>query len=385
MGFYIAMPLLPYREPKIYKSLDKIPKLLNKNGFKKVLLVTDKGIRLTKPLEESLEAAGIECFVYDETVPNPTIDNVEAARKLYLDNDCKAIISFGGGSAMDCAKACGARIAAPNKSLVKMEGILKIHRRLPMLIAIPTTAGTGSETTVAAVITDAKTHHKYPINDFCMIPRYAVLDASVTYGLPKHITSTTGMDALTHAVEAYIGKSTTRKTRKWSEDAVCLIHDNLLKAYENGHDKEARENMLLASYYAGAAFTRSYVGYVHAIAHSLGGMYGTPHGLANSVILPIMLREYGEACYSKLAKLAKVSGVAKGDANDKEAAVAFIDWIQEMNDTMGIPRGIPEIKEEDIPSMSANADKEGNPLYPVPVLMDRKKLASMYLIIRDHK
>lgn len=182
----------------------------------------------------------------------------------------------------------------PNQPLSRMKGILKVHKRLPLLIAIPTTAGTGSETTLAAVITDAKTRHKYAINDFPLIPRYAVLDPKVTLSLPPFITATTGMDALTHAVEAYIGNSTTPDTRKDALRAVKLIFSNLDTAYTDGSNVEARKNMLKASFYAGCAFTKSYVGYVHAVAHSLGGEYNVPHGLANAILLPFVLEAYGK-------------------------------------------------------------------------------------------
>lgn len=387
--FRIALPILPYREPNILSSVDEIIPILKKKNMDSVLLVTDKGIRnlkLTEPLEILLKDNDINCFVYDETVPNPTIDNVEAAREMYLTNNCKCIIAFGGGSSMDCAKACGARIAKPKQSIPKMRGILKIHKKLPLLIAIPTTAGTGSETTLAAVITDGKLHHKYPINDFSLIPHYAVLDYRTTVNLPKHITSTTGMDALTHAVEAYIGRSTTKYTRKRAIEAVNLIYNNLKTAYDDGTNKEARSNMLHAAYSAGIAFTQSYVGYVHAIAHSLGGQYGTPHGLANAVILPIALREYGAVIHKKLAKLALESGVVTNNKmTDSEIATRFIQWVQDMNDYLQIPRNIPEIKDEDIAIMSKHADTEGNPLYPVPTLMDKNELSRWYKLIRDNK
>ena len=231
----------------------------------------------------------INCELYDKTVANPTTENVEEAKEQYLQKKCQAIIAFGGGSSMDCAKAVGARIVKPKQSLAQMKGILKIHKKLPLLIAIPTTAGTGSETTLSAVITDSKTRHKYPINDFSLIPHYAVLDPEMTKTLPPTLTATTGMDALTHAIEAYIGRSTTKETRKDALEAIQLIFANIEQAYQNGQDSNARKNMLQAAYLAGNAFSRSYVGYVHAVAHSLGGKYNTPHGLANAVLLPCLL------------------------------------------------------------------------------------------------
>ena len=295
--FRIALPILPYTEPRILEHAEDVPAVLQKRSIQKVLIVTDPGIArlgLTAPLETALACRGIGVTVYAETRANPTVSNVEEAASLYRESACQAIIGFGGGSAMDCAKGVGARIAQPNKPINKMRGLLRIHRRLPLLIAVPTTAGTGSEVTLAAVITDDETHYKYPINDFVLIPRFAVHDPEFTRGLPASITGQTGMDALTHAVEAFIGRSTTPYTRKMARQAVQLIHDNLLEAYEHGDDMRARRNMLSAAYKAGVAFTRSYVGYVHAIAHSLGGRYGIPHGLANAIILPHMLRAYGD-------------------------------------------------------------------------------------------
>ena len=272
----LTLPILPYRKPKITGSVKNIPDLLKRKNCSSVLVITDKGIRglgLTDRLEEALADSDIDYIIYDKTVPNPTTVNVEEALELYHANDCKAIIGFGGGSSMDCAKAVGIRVVRPRTSLVRLGGILKVRRKLPLLIAIPTTAGTGSETTLAAVITDAETRHKYAINDFPLIPKYAVLDPKVTLSLPPFITATTGMDALTHAVEAYIGNSTTKDTREDALKAVKLIFENIDIVYTDGKNVDARRNMLHASFCAGCAFTKSYVGYVHAVAHSLGGEY----------------------------------------------------------------------------------------------------------------
>lgn len=346
--------------------------------------MTDPGVArlgLTRGLEDALAAAGIACEVYDGTVANPTIANVEKAAALYRERGCGAIIGFGGGSAMDCAKGVGARIAQPAKPIQKMRGLLRVHRALPPLVAVPTTAGTGSEVTLAAVITDEKSHYKYPINDFALIPRYAVHDWRLTRGLPPAITGQTGMDALTHAVEAYIGRGTTRHTRRMATEAVRLVHDNLLDAYRNGGDERARTAMMEAAYKAGVAFTQSYVGYVHAIAHSLGGQYGTPHGLANAVILPHVLRAYGDAAAPRLAELARTAGVCAQTEPDALAAEAFIAWVEHMNEALGIPRHLRCVREEDIPLMAAHADAEANPLYPVPALWDKDQLERMYHVV----
>ena len=371
----IAMCFMNWKEPQLLEgegAVLKLPQLIKDKGLNKILVVTDKGlmsIHLLDPLFEELKAQGIEYFVYDGVQPNPTIPSIEQCRDMYLDNNCQGIIAFGGGSPMDCAKAAAARVVKPKKSVRKMRGYLKVGKSLPPFFAVPTTAGTGSETTVAAVVTDPETHEKNAISDPCLRPKYAVLDPALTIGLPPHITSTTGMDALTHAVEAYIGKSNVKSTIKYAEDATKLIHDNLEKAYNNGKDMEARENMLKASFYAGSAFTRAFVGYVHAIAHNLGGMYNTPHGLANAVILPYVLDWYGASVYKKLAKLADLIGITKEEMTNEEKAKAFIAEVRRMNQAMNIPDKFDFIKEEDMNTLVKRALKEGNPGYPVPKIM----------------
>lgn len=372
----IAVNFLDWRQPELLEgpgALRRLPELIKTKNVKSVLIVTDKGLmglHLLDPLFEEMEKAGVEYHVYDGVQPNPTIDNIEDAYKMYRDNHCEGFVAFGGGSSMDCAKIAAARVVRPNKSVPKMRGLLKVMKKLPPFFSVPTTAGTGSETTLAAVISDPRTHEKYPINDPVLIPRYAVLDAELTVGLPKSITSTTGMDALTHAVEAYIGHSNTKDTADKARKAVRMIFDNLQVAYEDGHNIEARSNMLLASYYAGVAFTRAYVGYVHAIAHNLGGMYGVAHGLANAVILPYVLEYYGESAHKRLAELADLTGITQPGMSDAEKAHVFIEKIKEMNRTMNIPDKFDCIKEEDIPTLVKRALKEGNPLYPVPKLMN---------------
>ncbi len=371
----IAMFAFDWSEPLLLEgpgAIKKLPDLIKSKGLKNVLIVTDKGLmslHILDSLFAKLEETGIEYVVYDGTQPNPTIDNIEDARQLYLDNNCEGVIAFGGGSPMDCAKATAARVTNPKLSVRKMRGVIKLHHKLPPLFAVPTTAGTGSETTLAAVVTDPTTHEKNAINDPRLRPKYAVLDPELTLGLPPHITSTTGMDALTHAVEAYIGKSNVKSTEHYAELATRLIYANIEEVYNNGKNIEARNAMLKASYYAGMAFTRAYVGYVHAIAHNLGGFYGVPHGLANAIILPYVLEYYGETAHARLAKLAVISGV-KTDGTDAEKAEAFIESIKQLNRNMNIPDKFDMIKEEDIPTIVKRALKEGNPLYPVPKIMD---------------
>ena len=383
-AFHIAIPFLPYRKPKIAGSVKELPEIIMRHKCTHVLIITDGGIMtlgLTRRLEKALKEAGIPYTIYDKTVANPTTVNVREALELYHKEGCDAIIGFGGGSSMDCAKAVGACAVKPNQSLAQMKGILKVHKKLPLLMAVPTTAGTGSETTLAAVITDADTRYKYAINDFPLIPRYAVLDPKVTLSLPPFITATTGMDALTHAVEAYIGNSTTIDTRRDSLKAIKLIFENIDIAYEHGDNIHARRNMLHASFYAGCAFTKSYVGYVHAVAHSLGGQYNVPHGLANAILLPLVLREYGSCIDKKLHRLAIAAGLADKNTPDHEAAELFIRAIEEMKERLGIVNIVKEIQETDILKLAHYADKEANPLYPVPKLMDASELEKFYYML----
>lgn len=376
-----ALPVLPYREPQVFHSCGELSTVFQKENIRRVLIVTDAGIvrsGIAAQLEAVLDEDDISYAVYDQTRPNPTAVNVEQALSLYRRYRCQALIAIGGGSSMDCAKAVGARLARPGTPLGKLKGTLRILRPLPTLIAIPTTAGTGSETTLAAVITDTQAQHKYVMNDFVLIPRYAVLDARLTLSLPPHLTATTGMDALTHAVEAYIGRSTTRQTRQEALEATRLVFANVERAYRNGKDYEARSNMLTAAYRAGIAFSRSYVGYVHAVAHSLGGQYNIPHGLANAVLLPYVLESYGSCIHRKLHDLAVAAGVASPQEEDAGAAAKFIRAIRQLNARMGIPETLEGIRPEDIPVMAAHAEKEANPLYPVPRLMTREELTFFY-------
>ncbi len=378
----VARPFLPYSVPKQLNNIDELIVLFRAKKIKNAMLVTDKSIRglgLTSALERQLKNENVKVVVFDGVVANPTISCIEEGYTIFKQRECEAIIAFGGGSVMDCAKIIGARFACPKKSVVQMKGLMKIRAKLPLFVAVPTTAGTGSEVTVTSVVTDDKTHIKFTINDFNLIAHYALLDPNVTVGLPAHITSTTGMDALTHAVEAYIGKSTTAFTRKCSEEAVALISKNLVVAYQDGQNLDARRNMLIASYKAGLAFTRSYVGYVHAIAHTLGGAYNVPHGLANAIILPYVLECYGAKVYKPLGRLAKIVGLCQSETSDEQACTLFINWIKELNQSMQIPTKIEGLRFEDISKLSKLASAEANPLYPVPMLMSAKQLEKIYI------
>ncbi|MCH7321704.1 iron-containing alcohol dehydrogenase [Solibacillus sp. MA9] len=385
----LGMKFLNWRTPQIVEgenSLLRLPELIQDLQLERVLIVTDNGIQkigLMNPLLTQLKALHISFVIYDETVPNPTFTNIEKALALYSEHNCQGIIAFGGGSPIDCAKAVAACLARPDKSLADMKGLFKVRKEIPPFFAVPTTAGTGSEGTIAAVVSNSETLEKFAIMDPSLIPHYAILDPLLTINLPKHITSTTGMDALTHAIEAYIGRSNTKETRKYSREAVILIFKYLYRAYEDGTDIEARAQMQRASYLAGLAFTRAYVGYVHAIAHTLGGFYQIPHGYANAIILPHVLKYYGDSVAKPLAELANLVGIGKVSDSDERKAQLFIEAIEQLNAKMNIPNKIQGIDNHDVPLMVERALQEANPLYPVPKIVNKDEMFYLYQLIKQ--
>ena len=369
--FGLGARLLPWRRPETVTgpgSLARIPALLTKCGTRRPLVAASRRQCADPAFQQMLSR--LEGYaLFSDIQPNPPVSAVEAAAALYRREGCDSLVAVGGGSPMDTAKAAAALLARPDRTLSQLAGLLKVRRPIPPYIAVPTTAGTGSETTIAAVVTGAD-HHKYAVSDLCLIPRCAVLDPLLTVSLPPRTTAETGMDALTHAVEAYLSRFyPTRQTDRLAEEAVVTIFRTLEHACAHGDDVDARQALLTASYQAGAAFTRASVGNVHAIAHTLGGLYGVGHGLANAVLLPVVLRDYGPAAHRKLARLAELVGLPGG--TDGEKADAFIDAILAMNARLGIPTGFSCIREEDLPQMAAWAAKEANPTYPVPVIYDR--------------
>lgn len=373
--FNIGARCLPWRRAERVEgvgALGRVPALLQSLHVTKPLLVGSPSFVRTgiaRSLCRSLDEISMPYAVYSGVRSDPTVSAVEALVSLYYAEGCDGIVAVGGGSPMDAAKAMAARLARPQRNVLALTGLLKVRRKTPPLIAVPTTAGTGSETTIAAVITDDTTHHKAAIMDLCLIPRYAVLDPALCAGVPPAVTAMTGMDALTHAVEAYLCWTyNTKASLRSAEEAVRLIFQNLPQAYGNGDDLAARANMLEAAYLAGFAFTRAGVGYVHAVAHALGGLYGIPHGVANAVLLPIVLEDYGAAVHKKLARLAEIAGVGCDLDDDAARAAALIAAIRGLNARMGIPEHLDCIREEDLPRMVRWALAEANPVYPVPVL-----------------
>ncbi|SMC26037.1 Alcohol dehydrogenase, class IV [Clostridium acidisoli DSM 12555] len=368
-----------FKTPKVIYgagSVNKLSDIMKEQHIDKALIIVSKTIMKSGLLEtflEKLKENNIGYELYDNVKPNPTIENIEDCLKVYKDSGCKAIAVIGGGSPIDCGKVVAARAANSNLQVKDLRGLLKVRKPIAPLFAVPTTAGSGSEVTVAAVVTDANTHEKYAIADFKLVPDFAILDPELTVGVPSHLTASTGMDALTHAIEAYIGKNGTSYTDDKALKAIKLIIENLENVYKDGTNLDGRNAMLVASNYAGEAFTRAYVGYVHAIAHSIGGLYGVAHGLANAIILPKVLEYYGESAYAKLSEIAIYLNLGKANETKKDLAMKVITKIKDMNANMNIPLGIKELKKEDIHLISQRATKEGNPGYPVPKIINIKE------------
>lgn len=372
----LSTPLLRFRTPQLFTGPGSSLQLcdhIGQTGVKNLLLVTDAmlvKIGLLNAMQERLKALGIAVTVYDGVLPNPTIEQIETGLRMLKEKQCTAILAVGGGSSIDAAKVIAARAKNPHK-IVHMAGLLRVFFKPLPLYAVPTTAGTGSEVTIAAVVSDPSTTRKFAIMDPKLVPIGACLDGALMTGLPAPITAATGMDALTHAVEAYISNNRTKKTDIESIDAIRLIIKNLPEAVKNGSNIEARQNMALASFKAGVAFTTAGVGYVHAIAHNFGAYYHVPHGLANAIVLPRVLDFSKPNCTDRLATLAEISGLKKGNETPAQLADAFIAKVRAMNAEFGIPTQVDKLKESDIPAITDKALSEANWFYAVPRYMTK--------------
>jgi alcohol dehydrogenase class IV len=378
----IVTRLLPIPQPTLMVgpgSSARLGQAVGGFGHRQVLIVTDEVISrlgLLEPLTDALAAGGTPFTVFDEVTADAPIPVIEKGIEVFRRAGCDAIVAFGGGSVIDAAKVIG--LAAANdrhpRSLV---GYFRGLRGPAPIYAVPTTAGTGSEVTVAAVISDPEHEKKLVIADTRIVPRMAALDPSLMAGLPKPVTAATGMDALTHAVEAYIGYWGTGFTDRMALSAVSMIYENLPLAYNDGANLAAREKMALASTYAGLAFTRANVGNVHAIAHQLGGKYHTPHGLANAIMLPQVLRFSAPEITAKLAMLAVRAKVGNESQPEEELADRFLDSVEALAASIGIPRRLDALRAADIPALADAACWEADTNYPVPRRMTQEDCESM--------
>ncbi|WP_105189174.1 iron-containing alcohol dehydrogenase [Pseudoalteromonas sp. T1lg48] len=377
LGLRLAAMLLPIPEPHVFhgdKAIEQWLAYLEAQKCKRILLVSDPGVlalNLHAQLKEQLLANHIEVVTFSDLSANPSIEQIEQGVRCYQANQCDTLLAIGGGSAMDCAKLIAARIARPKKSLRQMRGLFKVLRTLPPVYGVPTTAGTGSEVTVAAVVSDTERRIKFAVNDLCLMPKGVLFLPELTTGLPPGLTASTGIDALTHALEAYIGINATAYTRDKSEKAVALILDALPRAYHHPDDLGARTDMLWAAMFAGQAFTRTSVGYVHAIAHQLGAVYGLGHGLANALVLRPILDFYGDRIDAQMKRLAKHS------LGEHSTAAELCDRIYALLDELAIPHCITDLKAEDISLIARQALAEAHPDYPVPCFMTQQELETV--------
>lgn len=376
-GLKVLISTVPFPRPSLFSgpgSSLEMARELGNMGLGRVLVVTDAHLVKLGLLDEifaTLKAGGVDYALYDGVLPDPTIEQVHAGLDIMKAENCQAVLAIGGGSAMDCGKVIAAAMTN-KKPIEKLTGLFKLRANPLPIFVIPTTAGTGSEVTTAAVISNPAAKAKNPIIDARLCPMMAALDPSLMTGLPPHITAATGMDALTHAVEAYISANAIEETDLHAVAAVRLIMENLPKVYANGEDLEARGHMARASYYAGLAFTWAGVGYVHAIAHNFGAYYHVPHGLANAIVLPHILEFSKDTVEERLAFLADLSGLSTGKESQAELADAFIARIRQMCEDMGIPSTLDKLVADDIPAIAKAALKEAHTTYAVPKYMDRK-------------
>ena len=369
--------VLPFPQPRKLigaGALRTLPPLMRGRRWRRPLLVTNRQLlqlQLPQPLLQKLEGAGRPCQVFDQVPDNPTIACVEAGLQAYRAGRCDSLVAVGGGSVIDCAKAIGARAANPWLSCRAMDGLFRVVLPPPPLACVPTTAGSGSEASIAAVLTDQERQRKLAMADLKLLPAITVIDPELMLGLPPAITAAGGLDALTHAVEAYIGRSGTPFSNRRALEAISAIARWLPRAHAHGDDLEARLQMALAAHAAGEAFTRTNVGYAHALAHALGCFYAIPHGLANALVLPSVLRFSRPACEPKLAALARAAGLGTSQDSDPMLARDFIRWVEALNQQLGVPPFIASLRSVDIPRISADALQEAHPSYPVPRWMRR--------------
>lgn len=353
-------------------------------GVRKVLVVTDGPLRQLGVADQAIAGlvdAGVPLAWYDGVQPDPTWEQVEEGLAILKREGCDVLLAVGGGSAMDCAKII-AVAATSDEDPRNWLGLGKVkHEGLP-LYAISTTAGTGSEATSGAVIKDSATREKSLMGGTTMLPKMVALDADLMLGLPPHITAATGMDALTHAIEAYIGVWERGNRLEDGRISVKLVFEHLANAYHNGSDLAARRGMALAAYYGGMAINQVSVGSVHAIAHQIGGMYGIPHGLANALVLPHVLEFCREEAQPRLAQLAIAIGAGSEGEGESQLAHKFIAAVRDLKTEVGIPDHSELIRREDHEALAEAAAEEALD-YPVPRMLDKATALSILNKISD--
>jgi alcohol dehydrogenase len=380
LALKLASTLLPIPSPQVFLAhqIDEWVAAIKNDASQaepSVLLITDKGIAslgLHQTLVAKLAGFGIKVSIFDEMPSDPDFAAIELATNAFKRANAEAIIALGGGSVIDGAKLVAVKLAKPNKSLGQLQGLFKVRKRLVPITAIPTTAGTGAETTLAAVVTDKIKQRKLAIVDLCMVPKYTLLLPELTCKLPHYLTHTTAMDALTHALEAYVSVNATAKTDALALVAAKSIMLNLEQVLADGNNVALREQLLIASHNAGKAFTRTSVGYVHAIAHQLGAKCHVPHGEANAVLLTKILAFYGDTINSRLANLQRYIFAEEGaEHSETELAARFMENLTNLVKLGNLPSSYSVINEQKLAQIVRDALAEAHPDYPVPKFMNK--------------
>lgn len=383
----VAARVIPIPRPTLFtgaNSSDALCDAIGLMGLGKLLIVTDKPlveVGIVDKVERSLIQAGVAFVRYDGVMPDPTYTQAEEGLQRYLEEKCEGVLAIGGGSPIDCAKVIAARVTN-RKPIKRLAGLLKVWQTPAPLFAIPTTAGTGSEVTVAAVISEPKYHQKTPLMDPKLVPLMAALDPTLMTELPPSITAATGMDALTHAVEAYLSINATKETDAYAIAALKLINSNIVPAYKDGKSLKVRLNMAMASYYAGLAFTKASLGYAHAVAHQLGAIYGTPHGVANALALPLVLKASLPSAKTRMAALSLLLSCGDAKWDEQTNAQALVEYIENLKGALGIASTLADIQLEDVPTMAKNALKETHWNYPVPHYLTQQQVAQIFIQLK---
>ena len=389
-GLKVAMTVIPAPRPTVFSGEGAALKLCQAIagfGHQKVLIVSDKilnNLGVLRPLEAKLQELGVKVAIFDGVLPDPTFSIAEACLQHYHVENCDSVLAVGGGSSIDVAKVIA--IAATNKKTPQqLVGILKSRKPSSPLYAIPTTAGTGSEVTVGAVISDDKTHQKGLVLDPKVVPRMVALDSGIMSGMPPKVTAETGLDAMTHAVEAFISELAGTESDLYARSAIRMIFENLRLTYKEPKNLVAREAMALASHYAGLALNQAGLGYVHAIAHQIGGHYGLPHGLSNAIVMPYVLEFSRPEINPRLAELARFSKLVTQETSTAIAAQAFMDELKSLMRDVNIKSVVPNMNARDFDDMMQAAFKEAHGTYAVPKYMTEEDCKQILYVISQQK
>jgi alcohol dehydrogenase class IV len=378
----VAVRLVPAPTPFMLTgpgSSVELARLIADRGARSVLVVTDQvlvELKVVAPVLNALQAAGLAVTVFSEVEPDPTIAIVMAGIEQLRASGATAVLAVGGGSPIDAAKAMIACHASGRRPQ-DLDGYFKVRAPVVPFFAIPTTAGSGSEVTVGAVVSDPGAGRKFTIVDNKLVPAAIALDPNLMVGLPPQVTAATGMDALTHAIESYLSTLATPKTRALSVAATRAIFRDLPRACEDGRDIAARQSLAVASCLAGLAFTKASVGYVHAIAHQLGPLYHLPHGYLNAILLPYVLDFYVDGAASRMSEFARACGLGRDGEDPRSLATSLIAAIRRLNASIGIPTAIEQIADADVPAIVQRALAEAHGTYPVPIYLSAADCATI--------